>query len=155
MQWAYMKVVAVLLLLQRALEMVSCEKWGVLKSGLIKDDESSEWSFVSTQLLNGAFFVEYPILKETSSFNFDFVIFGTNFFVFFCSESSCVLAFALNLAVFLLSFLARRRPSPFRHFWMGGLGLRFQTARPGLAQPGPNDRAEKAPFRPAWPYAHT
>jgi drug/metabolite transporter (DMT)-like permease len=36
--------------------------------------------------------VEYPILKETSSFHFDFVIFGTN--------SLC--AFALNLAVFLL-----------------------------------------------------
>jgi len=37
-------------------------------------------------------FVEYPVLKESSSFNFDFVIFGTN--------SLC--AFALNLAVFLL-----------------------------------------------------
>ncbi|KAJ6697858.1 SOLUTE CARRIER FAMILY 35 [Salix purpurea] len=37
-------------------------------------------------------FVEYPVLKETSSFHFDFVIFGTN--------SLC--AFALNLAVFLL-----------------------------------------------------
>lgn len=37
-------------------------------------------------------FVEYPILKETSSFHFDYVIFGTN--------SLC--AFALNLAVFLL-----------------------------------------------------
>ncbi|KAJ1415910.1 Sugar phosphate transporter domain [Sesbania bispinosa] len=36
--------------------------------------------------------VEYPILKETSSFHLDFVIFGTN--------SLC--AFALNLAVFLL-----------------------------------------------------
>lgn len=36
--------------------------------------------------------VEYPILKENSSFHFDFVIFGTN--------SLC--AFALNLAVFLL-----------------------------------------------------
>ncbi|KAF8035955.1 hypothetical protein BT93_C1856 [Corymbia citriodora subsp. variegata] len=37
-------------------------------------------------------FVEFPVLKETSSFHFDFVIFGTN--------SLC--AFALNLAVFLL-----------------------------------------------------
>ncbi|XP_002515530.2 probable sugar phosphate/phosphate translocator At4g32390 [Ricinus communis] len=37
-------------------------------------------------------FVEYPVLKETSSFHFDFVVFGTN--------SLC--AFALNLAVFLL-----------------------------------------------------
>ncbi|KAK7283078.1 hypothetical protein RIF29_12336 [Crotalaria pallida] len=37
-------------------------------------------------------FVEYPVLKEVSSFRFDFVIFGTN--------SLC--AFALNLAVFLL-----------------------------------------------------
>ncbi|CAN0877599.1 Probable sugar phosphate/phosphate translocator At4g32390 [Linum grandiflorum] len=37
-------------------------------------------------------FVEYPVLRETSSFHFDFVIFGTN--------SLC--AFALNLAVFLL-----------------------------------------------------
>ncbi|CAN8284254.1 unnamed protein product [Cochlearia groenlandica] len=37
-------------------------------------------------------FVEYPILKENSSFRFDFVVFGTN--------SIC--AFALNLAVFLL-----------------------------------------------------
>ncbi|KAK7311871.1 hypothetical protein RJT34_10305 [Clitoria ternatea] len=37
-------------------------------------------------------FVEYPVLKETSSFQFDFVIFGTNSFC----------AFALNLAVFLL-----------------------------------------------------
>ncbi|EOY29504.1 Nucleotide-sugar transporter family protein [Theobroma cacao] len=37
-------------------------------------------------------FVEFPILKETSSFHFDFVIFGTNSFC----------AFALNLAVFLL-----------------------------------------------------
>ncbi|GAB4828293.1 hypothetical protein Ancab_035207 [Ancistrocladus abbreviatus] len=36
--------------------------------------------------------VEYPILKETSSFHIDFFIFGTN--------SLC--AFALNLAVFLL-----------------------------------------------------
>ena len=36
--------------------------------------------------------MEYPALKETSSFHFDFVIFGTN--------SLC--AFALNLAVFLL-----------------------------------------------------
>ena len=36
--------------------------------------------------------VEYPVLKETSSFQFDFVVFGTN--------SLC--AFALNLAVFLL-----------------------------------------------------
>ncbi|KAJ4958723.1 hypothetical protein NE237_025834 [Protea cynaroides] len=36
--------------------------------------------------------VEYPVLKETSSFHFDWVIFGTN--------SLC--AFALNLAVFLL-----------------------------------------------------
>ncbi|CAL0327210.1 unnamed protein product [Lupinus luteus] len=36
--------------------------------------------------------VEYPILKESSSFHFDFAIFGTN--------SLC--AFALNLAVFLL-----------------------------------------------------
>ncbi|XP_004501317.1 probable sugar phosphate/phosphate translocator At5g25400 [Cicer arietinum] len=36
--------------------------------------------------------VEYPILKQTSTFQFDFVIFGTN--------SLC--AFALNLAVFLL-----------------------------------------------------
>ncbi|KAM5547896.1 putative sugar phosphate/phosphate translocator [Rosa sericea] len=36
--------------------------------------------------------VEFPVLKETSSFHFDFVIFGTN--------SLC--AFALNLAVFLL-----------------------------------------------------
>ncbi|KAK2660816.1 hypothetical protein Ddye_007349 [Dipteronia dyeriana] len=38
------------------------------------------------------FFVEMPILRESSSFHFDFVIFGTN--------SLC--AFALNLAVFLL-----------------------------------------------------
>ncbi|PSS17770.1 Sugar phosphate/phosphate translocator like [Actinidia chinensis var. chinensis] len=37
-------------------------------------------------------FVEYPVLKETSSFYFDFVIFGTNSFC----------AFALNLAVFML-----------------------------------------------------
>lgn len=37
-------------------------------------------------------FVEYPILRETSSFHLDYVIFGTN--------SLC--AFALNLAVFLL-----------------------------------------------------
>ncbi|KAG4144732.1 hypothetical protein ERO13_D05G056400v2 [Gossypium hirsutum] len=37
-------------------------------------------------------FVELPVLKETSSFHFNFVIFGTN--------SLC--AFALNLAVFLL-----------------------------------------------------
>ncbi|XP_050218236.1 probable sugar phosphate/phosphate translocator At4g32390 [Mercurialis annua] len=37
-------------------------------------------------------FVEYPILKESSSFHFDFVVFGTNSFC----------AFALNLAVFLL-----------------------------------------------------
>ncbi|KAK4479181.1 hypothetical protein RD792_014692 [Penstemon davidsonii] len=37
-------------------------------------------------------FVEYPLLKDTSSFHFDYVVFGTN--------SSC--AFALNLAVFLL-----------------------------------------------------
>ncbi|GMH27320.1 hypothetical protein Nepgr_029163 [Nepenthes gracilis] len=37
-------------------------------------------------------FVEYPVLKETSSFHLDFFIFGTN--------SLC--AFALNLAVFLL-----------------------------------------------------
>uniref|UniRef100_A0A5B6ZSZ8 Putative Nucleotide-sugar transporter family protein n=1 Tax=Davidia involucrata TaxID=16924 RepID=A0A5B6ZSZ8_DAVIN len=37
-------------------------------------------------------FVEFPVLKETSSFHFDFVIFGTNSFC----------AFALNLAVFLL-----------------------------------------------------
>lgn len=37
-------------------------------------------------------FVEYPILKETSSFRFDFLVFGTNSFC----------AFALNLAVFLL-----------------------------------------------------
>ncbi|XP_077211079.1 putative sugar phosphate/phosphate translocator At5g25400 [Tasmannia lanceolata] len=36
--------------------------------------------------------VEFPILKQTSSFHFDFAIFGTN--------SLC--AFALNLAVFLL-----------------------------------------------------
>ncbi|XP_015937516.1 probable sugar phosphate/phosphate translocator At2g25520 [Arachis duranensis] len=36
--------------------------------------------------------VEYPLLRETSSFQFDWVIFGTN--------SLC--AFALNLAVFLL-----------------------------------------------------
>ncbi|KFK29848.1 hypothetical protein AALP_AA7G186600 [Arabis alpina] len=37
-------------------------------------------------------FVELPVLKESSSFHFDFVVFGTN--------SLC--AFALNLAVFLL-----------------------------------------------------
>ncbi|BFG18874.1 hypothetical protein CerSpe_051470 [Prunus speciosa] len=37
-------------------------------------------------------FVEYPILRDSSSFHFDFLIFGTN--------SLC--AFALNLAVFLL-----------------------------------------------------
>ncbi|KAG6649583.1 hypothetical protein CIPAW_07G221900 [Carya illinoinensis] len=37
-------------------------------------------------------FVEYPLLKESSSFHFDFFTFGTN--------SLC--AFALNLAVFLL-----------------------------------------------------
>ena len=37
-------------------------------------------------------FVEYPVLRDTSSFHFDFVIFGTNSFC----------AFALNLAVFLL-----------------------------------------------------
>ncbi|KAK4798092.1 hypothetical protein SAY86_030418 [Trapa natans] len=37
-------------------------------------------------------FVEYPLLRDTSSFHFDFVIFGTNSFC----------AFALNLAVFLL-----------------------------------------------------
>ncbi|KAM7509396.1 hypothetical protein LguiA_019849 [Lonicera macranthoides] len=37
-------------------------------------------------------FVEYPVLKETSSFHFDYLVFGTN--------SAC--AFALNLAVFLL-----------------------------------------------------
>ncbi|XP_051131623.1 probable sugar phosphate/phosphate translocator At5g25400 [Andrographis paniculata] len=37
-------------------------------------------------------FVEYPVLRDTSSFHFDYVIFGTN--------SLC--AFALNLAVFLL-----------------------------------------------------
>ncbi|GFP94738.1 probable sugar phosphate/phosphate translocator at4g32390 [Phtheirospermum japonicum] len=37
-------------------------------------------------------FVEFPVLREKSSFHFDFVIFGTN--------SLC--AFALNLAVFLL-----------------------------------------------------
>lgn len=38
------------------------------------------------------FIVEFPLLRETSSFHFDFLIFGTN--------SLC--AFALNLAVFLL-----------------------------------------------------
>ncbi|KAJ4826570.1 hypothetical protein Tsubulata_008520 [Turnera subulata] len=38
------------------------------------------------------FFVEFPVLRETSSFHFDFLIFGTNSFC----------AFALNLAVFLL-----------------------------------------------------
>ncbi|XP_044472145.1 probable sugar phosphate/phosphate translocator At4g32390 [Mangifera indica] len=37
-------------------------------------------------------FVELPVLRSTSSFHFDFVIFGTNSFC----------AFALNLAVFLL-----------------------------------------------------
>ncbi|KAJ7549166.1 hypothetical protein O6H91_07G043300 [Diphasiastrum complanatum] len=37
-------------------------------------------------------FVEYPTLRQQSSFKFDFVLFGTN--------STC--AFALNLAVFLL-----------------------------------------------------
>ncbi|EOA29054.1 hypothetical protein CARUB_v10025308mg, partial [Capsella rubella] len=37
-------------------------------------------------------FVEFPVLRDTSSFHFDFVIFGTN----------SVCAFALNLAVFLL-----------------------------------------------------
>ncbi|MCD7473300.1 hypothetical protein HAX54_015081 [Datura stramonium] len=37
-------------------------------------------------------FVEYPLLKDTSSFHFDWLIFGTNSFC----------AFALNLAVFLL-----------------------------------------------------
>lgn len=37
-------------------------------------------------------FVEFPVLKETSTFHFDYFIFGTN--------SLC--AFALNLAVFLL-----------------------------------------------------
>ncbi|KAL1193298.1 putative sugar phosphate/phosphate translocator [Cardamine amara subsp. amara] len=37
-------------------------------------------------------FVEFPILRDTSSFHFDFFIFGTN----------SVCAFALNLAVFLL-----------------------------------------------------
>ncbi|PIM99253.1 Glucose-6-phosphate/phosphate and phosphoenolpyruvate/phosphate antiporter [Handroanthus impetiginosus] len=37
-------------------------------------------------------FVEYPVLRENSSFHFDYVIFGTNSFC----------AFALNLAVFLL-----------------------------------------------------
>ena len=36
--------------------------------------------------------MEYPLLKDTSSFHFDWVIFGTNSFC----------AFALNLAVFLL-----------------------------------------------------
>ncbi|XP_010254381.1 PREDICTED: probable sugar phosphate/phosphate translocator At5g25400 [Nelumbo nucifera] len=36
--------------------------------------------------------VEFPVLKQTSSFHFDFLIFGTNSFC----------AFALNLAVFLL-----------------------------------------------------
>ncbi|CAL5440287.1 unnamed protein product [Camellia sinensis] len=38
------------------------------------------------------FFVEFPVLKDTWSFHFDFAIFGTNSFC----------AFALNLAVFLL-----------------------------------------------------
>ncbi|KAK7352717.1 hypothetical protein VNO80_18145 [Phaseolus coccineus] len=37
-------------------------------------------------------FVEYPVLRESSTFQFDFVVFGTNSFC----------AFALNLAVFLL-----------------------------------------------------
>ncbi|XP_073156520.1 probable sugar phosphate/phosphate translocator At2g25520 [Henckelia pumila] len=37
-------------------------------------------------------FVEFPLLKEKSSFHFDYLIFGTNSFC----------AFALNLAVFLL-----------------------------------------------------
>uniref|UniRef100_A0A0D6QWM5 Sugar phosphate transporter domain-containing protein n=1 Tax=Araucaria cunninghamii TaxID=56994 RepID=A0A0D6QWM5_ARACU len=37
-------------------------------------------------------FVEFPVLKQASSFHFDYVVFGTN--------SAC--AFALNLAVFLL-----------------------------------------------------
>lgn len=37
-------------------------------------------------------FVEYPMLRENSSFHFDYLIFGTNSFC----------AFALNLAVFLL-----------------------------------------------------
>ncbi|XP_050364805.1 probable sugar phosphate/phosphate translocator At5g25400 [Argentina anserina] len=37
-------------------------------------------------------YVEYPTLRDTSSFHFDYVIFGTNSFC----------AFALNLAVFLL-----------------------------------------------------
>ncbi|KAF2581659.1 hypothetical protein F2Q68_00000356 [Brassica cretica] len=37
-------------------------------------------------------YVEFPVLRDTSSFRFDYVIFGTN--------SLC--AFALNLAVFLL-----------------------------------------------------
>ncbi|PRQ33626.1 putative ANTH domain-containing protein [Rosa chinensis] len=37
-------------------------------------------------------YVEYPTLRDTSSFHFDYVIFGTNSFY----------AFALNLAVFLL-----------------------------------------------------
>ncbi|CAL5339406.1 unnamed protein product [Camellia sinensis] len=37
-------------------------------------------------------FVEFPLLRETSSFHFDYLIFGTN----------SVCAFALNLAVFLL-----------------------------------------------------
>ncbi|EXB53746.1 hypothetical protein L484_022402 [Morus notabilis] len=36
--------------------------------------------------------VEYPLLRDTSSFHFDFVVFGTN----------ALCAFALNLAVFLL-----------------------------------------------------
>ncbi|CAI9100153.1 OLC1v1037095C1 [Oldenlandia corymbosa var. corymbosa] len=36
--------------------------------------------------------VEYPVLKETSSFHLDFLVFGTNSFC----------AFALNLAVFLI-----------------------------------------------------
>ncbi|XP_051113738.1 probable sugar phosphate/phosphate translocator At5g25400 [Andrographis paniculata] len=37
-------------------------------------------------------YVEYPVLKESSSFQFDYVVFGSNSFC----------AFALNLAVFLL-----------------------------------------------------
>ncbi|GMH10836.1 hypothetical protein Nepgr_012677 [Nepenthes gracilis] len=37
-------------------------------------------------------FVEFPVLREKSSFHFDFLVFGTN----------SVCAFALNLAVFLL-----------------------------------------------------
>ncbi|CAH2073089.1 unnamed protein product [Thlaspi arvense] len=51
-----------------------------------------------TALLTSAFlfvpwiYVEFPVLRDTSSFHFDYAIFGTN---------SCC-AFALNLAVFLL-----------------------------------------------------